>query len=300
MKSSTVLLLIVAAATLTNVNASSSNASHHLRRILKENQQNGNKDKNNNDNKDKNNNNNNNDKPANNPEDPPAANPDGSTASDTTDGKTDTTVTLDGSSATATTSEGSSTTDTTAGASAETSAPASAPAFIPVPVATLAPVYIPKNCCEFSVMLSELDNACHNAVREGRVAFSHQAFESNDFSCEVPSKSIIALQYNLKIARINYLNFLTPALQNLYPGVSQNCFALHPSSFTFACESRYIDENTFKTKMALESSLNAIEDYLCCTTPQAPVLNDYMPNIAQSDKTKRWCGGTVAGATPRC
>jgi hypothetical protein len=253
---------------------------HSLRRILKQNQQqtdNKNKD-------DK--------KPANSPEQQPATNAGGNVvAANYPEPGTATTITLDGSSAT----------DTTAEASAETSAPASAPGFIPVPVAAYAPVYIPKNCCEFNIILSELDSACHNAVREGRVALSHQAFESNDFSCEVPPKSILALQDNLKIARINYLNFLTLALQQIYPGVNQNCFGLHLSSFTFSCEDQYIDGNTFKTKRAPVKSLDAIEDYLCCATPQPPILNDALPNIAQTDQTKRWCGGTLSNTAPaRC
>jgi hypothetical protein len=242
---------------------------HNLRRTLKQNQQQ-------NDNK-----NIDNKTPANNPVQPPATNPDGIMVSANNS---------EGSTATAITSEGSSASDTTSEASAETSAPVSSPGFIPVAVAAYAPVYIPKNCCEFSLILSELDSACHNAVREGRVALSHQAFENNDFSCEVPPKSILALQENLKIARINYVNFLTLALQNM-----------HLSSFTFACEARYIDENTFKTKSAPQKNLDAIEDYLCCATPQPPILIDALPNIAQTDQTKRWCGGTSGDTSPaRC
>jgi hypothetical protein len=253
---------------------------HSLWRILMENQQqNGNKI-----NPDK--------KPANNPAQPPATNPDGyMVPANNSEGSTANYTTSNGDGASATRFE----------ASEAMFAPASAPGFIPVPVASFAPVYIPKNCCEFSVMLNELDSACHNAVREGRVALSHQAFESNDFSCEVPPKSIIALQNNLKVASLNYLNFLTLALQGLYPGVNQNCFALHLSSFTFACEARYIDQNTFKTKSARQKDLDAIEDYLCCSTPQPPILIDALPNKAQNDPTKRWCGGTSGNTAPaRC
>jgi hypothetical protein len=283
MKLSAVALFGFAAVASSNEGATTDAASlqrHRLRRHLKQNQQQ-------NDNKnevDK--------KPANNLDQQPATDAGGGMVSaNNPEQSTATTITLDSSSAAGTTAE----------ASAETSAPGSAPGFIPVPVAAYIPVYIPKNCCEFNIILSELDNACHNAVREGRIALSHQAFESNDFSCEVPPKSILALQDNLKIARINYLNFLTLALQNIYPGVNQNCFGLHLSSFTFSCEDQYIDGSTFKTKSAPVKSLDAIEDYLCCATPQPPILNDALPNIAQTDQTKRWCGGTSTNTAPvRC
>jgi hypothetical protein len=271
MKYATVVLFIVAAAQSANEGAAETRSRKRsgLRRILKQNQQQGIDEE-----------------PANNPVPQPTTNPEGNIFASNNS---------DGTAAPATTSIIVAVTS----APVPAPAPASPPSFVPVAVSTYAPMYIPKNCCEFLTRLIELDSACFLAVQDGKAAY--MAMDLLEFSCEVPWKSIVALQFNYKVARMNYLSFLTPALQNLYPGVTQNCFATHFAGFSFACENRYIDEKTFKTKSEPQKSLDAIEDYLCCSGSQPPILDDAQPNPGQGDKSRRWCGGTTgATAATRC
>jgi hypothetical protein len=160
--------------------------------------------------------------------------------------------------------------------------------------------FVPTNCCEFIVRLSVLDDACNNAARNGRTALMLQE-AVKEYSCELPetpSESIESLQATFKKTRTKYRKFLKRALKKKYPGVTQKCFEVHPPTFTFACERRYVDPLDFEIDVGLDPDLDHIEDYLCCASPQPRLLNNSLANLARGNSTP-WCGGSTI-PTPRC